>query len=164
MQRFIVNIFLDEGEFVGDNFSCKNVKFQIRPKTINHILSLKRLDRDKKIKNLKLIGRVSQNLNKRKRRYTNPNNYCKLCNEEIPREQKSHLLQHCSAISATPAVRGEKIDLRATARRCLAIVCAEKSTIPTTPKKRKFGEGDGESIAEMTPKKKRRRPIYQVDT
>ena len=157
---------LGQKEFLLADFCCDSVKYAIPRETIKHLARPRIRGRLEKIKMLKITGRIKQSSDKRKRRYMNPNNFCKHCCEEIPRHQKNHLLQHCTAINCSPAVRGKYIDLRATARRCLAISCAESNSagmkMPTRRQKRRFGEGDGESIAETTPKRKKRSRIAQL--
>ena len=145
---------------------CDSVNYAIPRETIKHLARPRIRGRLEKIKMLKITGRIKQSSDKCKRRYMNPNNFCKHCCVEIPRHQKNHLLQHCTAINCTPAVKGKYIDLRATARRCLAISCAESNVagtkMPTRRQKRRFGEGDGESIAETTPKRRKRSRIAQL--
>ena len=138
-------------------FDCDSVEFYLDPKTVEH-LSRKRLTgRKEKIENLKKNNRIRHSNDKRKRRYTNPNNFCKHCNQEIPREQKHHLMQHCTGLSTTPVLKSHITDLRATARRCLEIACGGKPNLKSPAiRKRKWGELDGESLSELTPKRQRR--------
>ena len=155
--------FSTNRSFRRGEFACNNVEVHLSPKTVDHLNRHTPTTIAQKIRSLKLTNRIRPNIDKRKRRFTNPNNMCHLCGEEVPRTQKHHLYQHCSAIAATPTTCGPKIDLRAAGKRCLAIVIARENTSksPTRNKKRKWGEDDGESVAEMTPKRKRRRPQVQ---
>ena len=145
-------------KFDESMFECESVKYNMDKTTVEH-LSQKRLPgRKKKIENLKKNNVIKHSDNKRKRRYTNPNNFCRYCSQEIPREQKHHLMLHCTGLATTPVLRSRVTDLRATARRCLEMVCADESkSNPVAVRKRKSGEFDGESLAEMTPKRKRNR-------
>ena len=153
-------------EFNESTFSCNTVKFAISKKTIDVLDRHRVKGRKEKIQNIKKTGRISLHQNKRKRRYVNPNNFCRYCHEEIPRHQTHHLLQHCTGLKSTPAVTGKLIDLRATARRCLDIARfnakLEGRVTPKRQPKRKFGEGDGESLAETTPRRKKRPKLAQL--
>ena len=152
--------FLGELCFVSEQFSCNDVKYALDPKTVEHLTRPSCLDRTRKISNLMKTNKISISNNKRKRRYINPNNTCKLCLQEIPRSQRHHLYQHCDAVTATPPVGGKHIDLRAAAKRCLAIVQQNRQldVTPTNTKKRTWGDRDGESLGEVTPRRKRLKP------
>ena len=147
---------LGKKESDASAFECNAIQYNIDQKTVNHLAQKRLKGRQEKIRNLKEKNKIRDSNDKRKRRYTNPNNFCKYCCQEIPREQKNHLMQHCSGLSTTPVIRSDVVDLRATARRCLEIACAGKLKLkPSSVRKRKWGELDGESLAELTPKRHR---------
>ena len=148
---------LGRKKFDENDFECNMIEFNMDSKTVAHMSKKRLVGRKQKIENLKKTNRIRYSNDKRKRRYENPNNMCKYCGQEIPREQRHHLMFHCTGLSTTPVIRGQVTDLRATARRCLEIVCADKPSLkPSTVRKRRCGELDGESLAELTPKRQRR--------
>ena len=105
-------------------FACIDVKMQISSATVEKMANEDRHGISKSVKR-KLVAQNSVqgvNVEKRYRRYITPNNVCEFCNLEIPRAQKSHLMQHCTKfMHITPVPVDPRRDLRAFKRRAYAI-------------------------------------------
>ena len=101
-------------------FKCSSVVYQFRPKVIDMILS-QPTDVAAKKASLRRINKVKGPIDKRKRRYSDSSSVCHLCLEEVPLAQRNHLLQHCKATCATPAILGDIRDYRVFSNRCFEI-------------------------------------------
>ena len=137
---------------------------------MKHISQSEELDRKSKLENLKQIGRVQKQPNKRKRRYINAESECKFCGESIPLHQNNHLLQFCRGIQATPVVAEDITDYAALARRAFAIgqqrlvsnnVQLMGTTTPTRSTGTTWGDRPGQSLSELQPRRKRTRLNFQ---
>ena len=115
-------VHCDMNEEDGSGFECKRVMHQIRKETVVQLKSETDLQsREQLIGNLNKLNRVKVSKCKRKRRYQNSNDICKICGEEVPFHQKSHLLQHCMGVGATPVVVEDITDYAALGNSCFEI-------------------------------------------
>ena len=153
-----------------DIFTCKGVKVQVRGTTVDEVSNLSEHDRKEKLKYLKERGTLQRQRCKRKRRYINAEEKCANCGKIVPLNQKSHLLQHCAGIGATPVIVEDVTDYTALAKRAFAIarrrldntsVRLVSNTTPRRQQTAEWGDRPGQSLAELNPRRKRPRLNFQ---
>ena len=151
------------------DFQCSVVDLQFRPNVVQSILSeSSSVIRSKRV-SLSKINRIKPSVDKRKRRFSDSESVCSLCQESVPLSQKQHLLHHCRSLKSNPAHVGHVRDYRAFSKRCFEI--AEKRLkvdsphnadvihhAPTRTPGQEWGSDDGESLSEVAPRRKRNRP------
>ena len=158
----------DQGSRV---FECGKVVYQLPGETVSKLGQGDQVQgRDQLILNLEKFNRVKINKCKRKRRYQNSADVCRICGEEVPFHQKSHLLQHCSGINATPVVVEDVTDYGALGRRCFEI-SQRRSEVrnitlvtPGTPQRSRavgWGWRPGQRLSEVNPRTKRPRLDFE---
>ena len=138
---------------------CDDITFQFRPAVITAMLNDSAMtNRSDLLKDLKRTGSLRKVSCKRKRRYVSANRICKMCGDEVVFSQRAHLMQHCTAILATPVSADKRRDWRAFANRCFEIgrrkLSFESSQDP--PKTHlndhpAWGSRDGQSLTEVDP-------------
>ena len=151
----------------GAGFECKRVMHQMKNEMVVQFRGETDLQsREQLTDNLNKFNRVKVNKCKRKRRYQNSLDICGICNEEVPFHQKSHLLQHCTAIVATPVVVEDITDYAALGNRCFEISKRrlERDRVvlrsPGTPQRSRavgWGWRPGQRLSEVNPRTKRPR-------
>ena len=148
---------------------CSLVDLQFRPNVVQGILSESSSVIRSKRASLSKINRIKPPVDKRKRRFSDSESVCSLCQESVPLSQKQHLLHHCRSLKSNPAHVGHVRDYRAFSKRCFEI--AEKRLkvdsphnadvihdAPTRTPGQEWGSDDGESLSEVAPRRKRNRP------
>ena len=156
---------INENDTAG--FECARIVHQIKREQIVKISENERTeDRRELIDNLNKFNRVRVNKCKRKRRYSNATDICRICGEEVPFHQKSHLLQHCSGVTSTPVVVENITDYEALGKRCFEIGKRRiedskiKLRTPGTPQRSRavgWGWRPGQRLSEVDPRTKRPR-------
>ena len=107
----------------SDSFYCSLVKFQAGSDVIEQVNQSSTVGLSSSVKRKILSDHVVRaNPVKRYRRFMNAENMCTWCNQEIPRAQLNHLMQHCPAYShLTPVPNDPARDLRGLKKRMYAI-------------------------------------------
>ena len=153
-------------------FACNRVTIQMKRETVSDLSNSNFPDRDAKLQNLREQGKLQRQRCKRKKRYVNSEEKCVNCGEIVPLHQKSHLLQHCIGIDATPVVMEDVADYGALAKRAFAIakrrlesnsVRLLNDSTPRRVQNPEWGTRPGESLSELNPRRKRPRFDFQSE-
>ena len=158
---------ISASNLLSGGFACSDITLQMRPQIVEAVNGTNIDTIIQKRASLAKLHKIKPSTDRRKRRFTNSNSICTLCNEEVPLLQENHLLQHCTGLASTPVILGDNKDMRSFSKRCLEIADKRLETarnLHTTPSRTatrvqppQFGQRAGESLTEVAPRRKRAR-------